>query len=131
MYFLDTSAILAIFAVGDPHHTDAAERWTSLVSSGEAGLTTNYVALEATALLQRRMGLAAMEAFNQAVVPMLKIHWVQQQDQELALRELMNNANHNLSLVDCVSFVAMRKYSVNRAFAYDRHFREQGFSCDW
>lgn len=131
MFFLDTSAILAIFAVDDPHHTDAAERWTTLVSSGQAVLTTNYVVLEASALLQRRMGLAAMEALNQAVVPMLKIHWVQQQDHELALREVMNAANRNLSLVDCVSFVTMRNYSVKRAFAYDRHFREQGFSCDW
>jgi predicted nucleic acid-binding protein len=32
-----------------------------------------------------------------------------------------------LSIVDCVSFQAMREHGVHTAFCIDRHFREQGF----
>jgi|GEM_PF-2518604 len=32
-----------------------------------------------------------------------------------------------LRLVDCSSFQVMRQLGIQRAFAIDRHFREQGF----
>jgi predicted nucleic acid-binding protein len=34
----------------------------------------------------------------------------------------------SLSLVDCVSFVVMRQLAIRDAFAFDRHFEEQGFT---
>lgn len=33
----------------------------------------------------------------------------------------------DLSLVDCSSFVTMRRLGIKKAFALDEHFREQGF----
>lgn len=35
----------------------------------------------------------------------------------------------SLSLVDCVSFAAMRQYGIREAFTFDCHFGEHGFSC--
>lgn len=32
-----------------------------------------------------------------------------------------------LSLIDCASFVLMRRHGIQRAFTFDRHFTEQGF----
>ena len=32
-----------------------------------------------------------------------------------------------LSFIDCVSFVAMRHYKVEKVFGFDKHFVEQGF----
>ena len=32
-----------------------------------------------------------------------------------------------LSFVDCVSFVTMRHYKVEKVFGFDKHFEEQGF----
>jgi predicted nucleic acid-binding protein len=34
-----------------------------------------------------------------------------------------------LSLVDCISFNIMRRLGIKSAFAFDRHFKEQGFEC--
>lgn len=34
----------------------------------------------------------------------------------------------NLSLVDCVSFAAMRKLNIQYYFAFDKHFEEQGLT---
>jgi len=33
-----------------------------------------------------------------------------------------------LSLVDCVSFAAMRESGIEHYFAFDEHFDEQGFT---
>ena len=55
------------------------------------------------------------------------------------LQHLMSRKIHNmfasipeiqrrkLSFVDCVSFMAMRHYKVEKVFGFDRHFVEQGF----
>jgi predicted nucleic acid-binding protein len=32
-----------------------------------------------------------------------------------------------LSLVDCASFEVMRLHGIRKAFAFDKHFREQGY----
>lgn len=31
------------------------------------------------------------------------------------------------SLTDCISFVVMRDHGIGRAFAFDRHFEQEGF----
>jgi len=37
-------------------------------------------------------------------------------------------ARRQLSLVDCASFVVMRAHGLTRAFGFDAHFAEQGFT---
>jgi len=40
---------------------------------------------------------------------------------------LLTAGRRQLSLVDCVSFLTMRRLNLKMAFAFDRHFTEQGF----
>ena len=35
----------------------------------------------------------------------------------------------NLSLVDCARSLIVRQHGIKKAFAFDRHFMEQGFAC--
>jgi len=42
---------------------------------------------------------------------------------------LLTAAARDLSLVDCVSFAIMRERNLDTAFAFDRHFTQQGFTC--
>ncbi|MDP2857839.1 MAG: VapC toxin family PIN domain ribonuclease, partial [Bacillota bacterium] len=42
---------------------------------------------------------------------------------------LLTAGRRNLSLVDCVSFDVMRRLGMEKAFAFDAHFAEQGFQC--
>ena len=42
---------------------------------------------------------------------------------------LLAAGRRDVSLVDCVSFAAMRREGIADAFAIDRHFAEQGFRC--
>ena len=79
------------------------------------------------ALVQSRLGLDAVRSLQQDVVPALRVLWVDAELHAAAATALLTAARRRLSLVDCVSFEAMRREGVRRAFAFDRHFAELGF----
>jgi len=90
-------------------------------------ITSNYVLVESFALLQASLGMEAVRAFHDAVLPVLHVHWTTPEDHEVAMQALLVADRRRLSLVDCTSFQLMRRLGVPRAFAFDRHFAEQGF----
>ena len=126
--FVDTSALLAVLDADDAQHARASRNWRSLVSANETLLTTSYVLVETFALAQARLGLDASRSLDADVVPSLNIVWVDETLHRPAVAALLVAKRRDLSLVDCVSFEVMRRAGVARAFAFDRHFREQGFS---
>jgi predicted nucleic acid-binding protein len=125
--FVDTSAFLAVLAADDEYHTAAAAIWRRLISDEEPLVTNNYVLVETVALLQRRVGLQAVRAFQSKVMPSLLVRWVDETLHEQALTSVLSANRRNLSLVDCTSFQTMRQDGINRAFTFDQHFAEQGF----
>jgi len=40
----------------------------------------------------------------------------------------MQRPDKRYSLTDCVSFVVMRERGIAEAFAFDRHFEQEGFA---
>lgn len=126
--FVDTSALLAVLDADDAQHARAARTWRELLSNAEPLLTTSYVLVEAFALVQARLGIEATRALEGGVVPILRVIWVDEPLHRTAMTALWTAARRDLSLVDCVSFEAMRHTGAARAFAFDRHFRQQGFS---
>ena len=126
--FVDTSALLAVLDADDAEHTRASGTWRELVGGDESLLTTSYVLVEAFALVQARLGLDATRALDADVVPVLRVMWVDEALHRAAMTALLTAQRRDLSLVDCVSFEVMRRAGVRRAFAFDRHFREQSFS---
>lgn len=125
--FVDTSAFLAVLAADDEHHTTAAMIWRRLIGDEEPLVTNNYVLVETLALLQRRVGLQAVRAFQAKVLPSLLVRWVDETLHEQALTSVLSANRRNLSLVDCASFQTMRQNGIGRAFTFDQHFAEQGF----
>ena len=47
-----------------------------MLRDGQDLLTHNYVLVETSALLQHRLGLAALRTFNEDVAPLLRVDWV-------------------------------------------------------
>ncbi|MBI3693716.1 MAG: PIN domain-containing protein [Acidobacteria bacterium] len=125
--FVDTSAIHAVFDRDDTNHARAAETWHRLVGDGAPLLTTNYVLLETSALLQRRLGLADLRAFHESVAPLLEIHWIDEARHQAAVEAVLAAGKRKLSVVDCASFQVMRQLGVHTVFCFDEHFREQEF----
>lgn len=126
MIFLDTSAIYAMADREDPRHEQAKERFDALLGAGEGVLTHNYVLVEAMALIQSRLGLeAAMKLARDSRA--FEIEWVNQATHEEAVRSLGRLGKRQVSLVDQVSFLVMRRRGIRTALAFDPDFETQGF----
>ena len=124
---MDTSAILAFLDADEKRHAKAVKAWNELLD-GEATLfCTNYVLVETFALVQNRLGLEAVRALAEVVVPLLEVQWVDEEVHRAAVSALLAASRRGLSLVDASSFEVMRRLGLSRAFALDAHFTEQGF----
>lgn len=130
--FVDTSALYAALDADDRHHTDAAAVWGRLLDAIAAGardgVTHGSVIVEASALVQRRLGMPALRALHDRLLPVLTIHWVDAELHARAVSALLAGARPDVSLVDWTSFELMRTLGIEQAFAYDDDFTEQGYS---
>ncbi len=122
----DTSAIYALADRRDPNHGLAVERLGRLQGQGYRLFLHSYLLAEATALLQRRLGLEVALRFL-ADARSMRMHWVTARDHWEAVAVLSGRGKRGLSLVDCMSFVLMRRYGIAVAFAFDDDFSREGF----
>ncbi len=127
--FVDTSALYAVLDADDENHLSALSEWQRLLLDSSQLVTTNYVLVEATALLQHRLGVEAVRIFEQDVCPVLGLEWIDEAKHGAGMASVLAAGRRRLSLVDCVSFTVMRALGVREAFAFDEHFAEQGFTC--
>ena len=126
MTFLDTSAIYAMADLADPRHQRAKDRFQALVDAGERILTHNYVLVESMALIQSRLGLEpALKLAHDCRA--FDIEWVNEAMHEEAVRRLARARKRQVSLVDQVSFLIMRRRGARTALAFDPDFEEEGF----
>lgn len=124
--FVDTSALLSILNAADVNYSPAKAAWEGLLGSPIDLVTHNYVLVETSALMLRRLGLEALRVFEADIVPALNVVWVTPDVHEAAVGAHLLAARRSLSLVDCVSFEVMRRAGLRSAFAFDAHFRECG-----
>ena len=127
--FVDTSALFAVLDADDQNHMRAGQTWAALLTGEEQLICSNYVLVELFALAQRRLGLEAVRVLQEDVTPVLEIIWVDEDIHRTAINALLTAARRELSLVDCVSFEAMRRLGLKRAFTFDHDFAEAGFEC--
>lgn len=127
--FIDTSGFIAVLDMDDASHAGAAKTWMDILTSEETLVTTNYVLVETCALVQNRLGMTAIKVFQEAIVPVLRIEWIDKTVHHAAMGVMLAAVRKKLSLVDCVSFETMRLLGVATVFTLDKHFKEQGFIC--
>lgn len=127
--YLDTSALYCTSDRSQARSADAAAAWEWLVESNVALLTSSYVLLELTTLLQRRLGFEAMLALHDFVLPWVEITWVDADLHDAAFSMVLAARRRIVSLADAVSFAIMRSRRVRHSFTLDSHFAEQGFIC--
>jgi uncharacterized protein len=126
--FVDTSFFIALLDEDDEKATAAASIWRQAAAACLPVFTTNYVVLEACAVLQRRLGVAAVRRLVHHVLIPVDLEWVTRDDHERAVEALLVADRRRLSLVDCTSFEVMRRLEVRECLAFDQHFAEQGFA---
>lgn len=124
--FVDTSAFYAHLEAADRYHERAVQAWDDLLEA-ERLVTHNYVLLEASALLQSRLGTRPVRQLHEEFVPALDVHWVGPDEHDDAMRAVAASERRAVSIVDRVSFLVMRRTGITRAFTFDPHFADEGF----
>jgi predicted nucleic acid-binding protein len=125
--FVDTSGVYALLVASDAFHGRARAAFEALRKEDARLVTTSYVLVESYALLGRRIGVDAVRRFRVDVAPLMEVIWVDRALHEDALDSLIARGATDVSLVDAVSFAAMRAGSVDRALTFDAHFADEGF----
>lgn len=125
--YVDTSAFLAVLDADDRFHQQAAAVWEELLRAAARLVCSSYVIVETCALVQHRLGMDALRAFHEDVYPVVNVYWVDSVLHGAAMDAVLTAGKRRLGIVDCVSFALMRRVGIKKAFAFDAHFKEQGF----
>lgn len=127
--YVDSSAFLAVLDADDKNHEQAKKVWKELLTSEVSLICSSYVLVETYALVQNRLGMEATRVFHEDIYHLLQIEWVEKSLHMYGINSVLIANRRSLSLVDCVSFVIMRKLGIKKVFTFDTNFVEQGFEC--
>ena len=127
MIFVDTGAFIARYLPRDSLHQRALEVWPQLAA--ERLVTSNHVLDETLTYIGRHASyLIAAECGERLYgSERLEIIFSDREDEAAALRLFRKFADQKVSFTDCVSFALMRKFGIETAFTFDRHFLHAGF----
>lgn len=126
--FVDSSALIAFLIAEDDQHENACLIWDKLSDAQALMVTTNYIVVETCSLLQRRSGMSVVQTFLRDVLPVVALEWVDLSLHTAAMSAFLGAGRRGPSIVDSVSFAAMRRLGLTTAFAFDEHFVQHGFS---
>jgi predicted nucleic acid-binding protein len=120
----DSSAILALLDADDADHERAVAIARQIASERLPSFITNYIEVEAHALLLRKLGRAlAREWLFTGGLPVIRA-LVEEEDRA---REIMaRHSDKDWSLCDAISFAVLDARRIRRAFTFDRHFLQYG-----
>jgi len=124
---MDTGAFFAILDSGDEFHKESKDTFLMLIGDKEMFHSSNYIIIETMVLVQNRLGLNALRAFQDDIVPIINIHWVDERIHNIAVSSLLIARRKNISFIDYTSFELMRLLGLKKVFTFDKHFEEQSF----
>jgi predicted nucleic acid-binding protein len=116
----DSSAILALLDADDLDHPRAVAIAGQIALERRPSFITNYIEVEAHALLLRKLGRTlAREWLLAGGLPVIRAL----PDEEDRAREIVaRHADKDWSLCDAISFALLDVRGIRRAFTFDRHF---------
>ncbi len=126
MIFVDTGAWFAIYEPTDPNH-GRATAWYRV--NTERLSTTDYVITETLTLLRcgRKRPETALafgsDAFDNRIA---LVYHLTDEDIKAAWNVFRTFSDKEWSFTDCTSKIVMEKQGLDRAFEFDRHFRQFG-----
>ncbi len=126
--FVDTSALYSLVDRVDADHNAARSAWESLRERREPMRSHSYVVLEASALIQRRLGMDAIRDLHHDLLAAVSVRFVDSALHDRAVTALLAGNRRSVSLVDWTSFEMMRDERIGEAFAFDDDFATYGFT---
>jgi predicted nucleic acid-binding protein len=125
MIFVDTGAFFAANVAQDADYVAAR---AFLAANQEPLVTTDYVVAELLTLLRargqnRRAFVVGRQLLEERAC---HIEWVTETDVIEAWRVFQAYQDKQWSFVDCVSYAVIQRLAIQKAFAFDEHFRQFG-----
>lgn len=126
--FLDTSAFIALKDESEINHNKAIDCFNSLIKKGNLLLTTNYIFDEVYTILIKRFGQSQAVDFGKTIRKSRLIQYfiITEEIEEEAWNIAVKYKDKSFSFTDCTSFAIMKTLGINKAFAFDEHFKQFG-----
>ena len=131
--FLDTGYIIALEDADDENHSAAIRHREGLMRMPPSSLadltTTSYVVDEVVTFFNARGQHAKAVELGKTLLssPSVTMIHVGEDLLRRGFDLLRERPDKRYSVTDCVSFVVMRERGIATAFAFDRHFEQEGF----
>jgi predicted nucleic acid-binding protein len=120
----DSSAILALLDADDADHVRAFAAAREIAAERRPSFITNYIEVEAHALLLRKLGRAlARQWLLAGGLPVVR---ALPAEEERGREILARHADKDWTLCDAISFAMLDARRIGRAFTFDHHFRHYG-----
>lgn len=126
--FLDTGYLIALEDADDDNHPAATAHREGLREMPPL-TTTSYVVDEVVIFFNVRGQHGKSVELGEVLLFSPSVRMIHVGEDLLArgLDLLRERPDKRYSLTDCVSFVVMRERGISTAFAFDRHFEQEGF----
>ena len=127
--FVDTSAWLALDDENDQYHEKAVAKSSEIKRLRIELITSEYIIDESITLIRYRVSHKAAIIFGDSLLSsrIVKILNVTNEDRLKAWEMFKKYDDKDLSFTDCTSFILMRNLRLQKAFAFDDHFKQIGF----
>ncbi len=127
--FLDTGYVLALELSNDQNHRAATQHWRGLKKRFPPLVTTSYVFDEVVTYFNSREYHAKAVEVGNRLLNSPAVQFVQV-DERLFMegwQYFQQHRDKDYSLTDCISFVTMKRFKIEVALTFDRHFVQAGF----
>lgn len=125
--FLDTVGLIAILNQSDQWRLAALASFETLKANRRGFITTNLILYEAANSLARTPLRAAISDLRDELRDQGRVIVPTDADGELGWSRYRSGDARDASIVDCISFVVMRRLGITEVFSNDRHFSAAGF----
>ncbi len=116
----DSSAILALLDADDADHERAVAIAGQIASEKRPSFITNYIEVEAHALLLRKLGRTlAREWLLTGGLPVIR---ALPEEEDRAREIVARHSDKDWSLCDAISFAVLEVRGMRHAFTFDHHF---------
>ena len=123
---VDTSAIYALLDRSDANHERAATLLKKMRGEGCMVILTNFIVAEAHALILAKLGHGLARSWLKGLC--WPVERVTAEDEERAREIIYTYEDKTFSYTDATTFAVMERMEIKKAFAFDKHFAQFGFS---
>jgi predicted nucleic acid-binding protein len=128
-FFIDTGFLIALESSDDRHHQTAQNCWREIIALRPIFFTTSYVFDETVTYFNSRgRHDKAVEVGNRLLNSSSTtfIH-VDESYFDEGWKYFKMHQDKSYSLTDCISFIVMNQFSIQKALTFDKHFGQAGF----